>query len=138
MIKYQYATQKDYKFLKEKDRYISDDILKRKINCQEVIIAKDGEQNIGWLRYGYFWDSVPYMNMLHVLDSYRGQDIGTALVTYWENEMSSKGHKMVITSTMAVETSQQFYRKCGYVDVGGFLLEKEGLEVMFKKDLIKS
>ena len=136
MIKYQYAKQIDYEYLKEQERYIVNEMLERKIKHNEIIIAKNRGQIIGWLRFGFFWDSIPYMNLLHVLDSYRGQDIGTALVTFWENEMRSKGHKMVLTSTMAVESSQQFYRKCGYVDVGGFLLEKEGLELMLKKDLV--
>nr|MBA5586468.1 GNAT family N-acetyltransferase [Anaerobacillus isosaccharinicus] len=135
MITYHYAATNDYEYLKEKDRHVSAEMLERKIKYKEVIVAKDGDQIVGWLRFGYFWNVVPYMNLIHVLDSYRGLDVGTNLGTYWENEMRSKGHQMVLTSTMAVETSQQFYRKCRYVDVGGFLLEKEGLEIMFKKNL---
>ncbi|HXQ32508.1 MAG TPA: hypothetical protein VN843_00665 [Anaerolineales bacterium] len=38
---------------------------------------------IGWMRYGYFWDSIPFMNMLTVIENYRGRGMGTGLAIYW-------------------------------------------------------
>jgi hypothetical protein len=39
--------------------------------------------------------------------------------------MLSLGYHEVLTSTQVNETAQHFYRKLGYIDVGGFLLPSE-------------
>ena len=49
--------------------------------------------------------------------------------------MSKQGHKLCMLSTMANETSQNFYRSRGYKDIGGFVLEGEPLEIIMTKVL---
>lgn len=81
-----------------------------------ILVAEDSGKPIGWLRWGLFWDEIPFMNMLTVLSSNRGQGIGRALVTDWEKRMSRAGHSQVLTSTLADESAQNFYRAMGYTD----------------------
>lgn len=81
------------------------------------MIAKDQDNKIiGWLRYNYFWDNTPFMNMLYLNENYRNKGIGKEFVRFWENEMKIKGYKLVITPTLSNEQAQHFYRKLGYKD----------------------
>jgi ribosomal protein S18 acetylase RimI-like enzyme len=129
------ATQNEYAQLAGLDHHISKAMLAQKISQGEVIVAVQEAVVIGWLRYGYFWDSIPYMNMLTVLGEYRGQGIGTQLIAYWEAMLRDRGFIEVLTSTMANERSQFLYRKLGYQDCGALLLPGEPLEIILRKDL---
>lgn len=100
-----------------------------------ILIAEDNGNPIGWLRWGLFWDEIPFMNMLTVLSSNRGQGIGRALVTDWEKRMSRAGHSQVLTSTLADESAQNFYRAMGYTDAGVLLLPAEPSEIFLRRDL---
>ena len=90
---------------------------------------------VGWLRYGLFWDHIPFMNKLFLVEEYRGKGIGTRLVKYWEAEMRILGHKSTMTSTQVDESAQHFYRKMGYLDIGGFTYPEQALELMMLKRL---
>jgi ribosomal protein S18 acetylase RimI-like enzyme len=90
---------------------------------------------VGFLRWGLFWDQVPFMNLLWVLPDWRGQGIGTALVDAWEKSQRVAGHSMVLTSTVSAETAQHLYRRLGYVDSGALLLPDEPAELLLRKPL---
>jgi ribosomal protein S18 acetylase RimI-like enzyme len=125
----------DYVWLKNHDRYIPEEILKRKIELKEVYVVQEGSKLIGWLRYNLFWDSIPFMNMIYFLGVYRGKGLGKKLTYYWENEMKEKGFTNVLTSTLSNEEAQHFYRKIGYKEIGGFMYLNEPLEILFHKQL---
>jgi ribosomal protein S18 acetylase RimI-like enzyme len=129
------ATQAEYEQLAKLDYHISKEMLAHKINQGEVIVAMKDTLVIGWLRYGYFWDSIPYMNMLTVLEEYRGHGIGTQLIQYWENLLRNRGFTEVLTSTLANEHSQFLYRKLGYQDCGALILPDEPLEIILRKSI---
>lgn len=129
------ANMSDFDFLLSFDRHISKDVLENKINDCSIIVVYDDDQFVGWLRFNYFWDEHPFMNMLFVLDEYRNQGYGIKLVKYWEKLMFERGFSLCLLSTMANETSQGFYRKLGYKDIGGFVLEGEPMELIMSKTL---
>ena len=136
-MKIEYAgLEPAYNYLNENDKLISPTVLKRKIQHNEVIIIHDNAQIIGWLRFGYFWDLIPIMNMLSLDEEYRGRGLGSQLVTFWEKEMRIQGFKSVMTTTQSDEGAQHFYRKLGYKDAGAILLPDEALEIIFFKSLI--
>ena len=93
------AAQTDLPFLRENDSHIADEELVSVVQRGRILVAEDSDNPIGWLRWGLFWDEIPFMNMLTVLSSNRGQGIGRALVTDWEKRMSRAGHSQVLTST---------------------------------------
>ena len=132
----QYAENDDYLWLKEHDEHISEKILENKIKNKEVLVAKNDGKIIGWLRYNLFWDSIPFMNMICVLEEYWKMGIGKKLVNYWENEMIKNGYKNVLTSTQSNEEAQHFYRKLGYKEIGGFKYFDDPYEIIFQKILI--
>ncbi|WP_170311491.1 GNAT family N-acetyltransferase [Vallitalea okinawensis] len=130
-----YADMSCYAYLNDMDKHVDANMLKRKIESEEIIVARENNSIIGWLRFNYFWDNTPFMNMLWLEEAYRSQGIGKALVSFWEDEMKKQNFDLVMTSTLANESPQHFYRKLGYVDSGSLLLEAEPLEVIFVKKL---
>lgn len=129
------ATPAAYPQLIQLDQHVTPAIMRRKIEHGELIVAHEAATIIGWLRYGYFWDSIPFLNMLTVQEAYRGQGIGTRLVGYWEQTLRANGLTEVLTSTLANERGQFLYRKLGYVDCGALLLPHEPLEIVMRKTL---
>jgi N-acetylglutamate synthase-like GNAT family acetyltransferase len=131
-----YAENKDYLWLKENDKHISDEIMKTKIAAREIYVVEEDNELTGWLRYNLFWDNIPFMNLLFILEEHRRKGTGKILVHHWEKDMKDKGYKNVLTSTRSDEEAQHFYRKMGYVEIGGFKFSDEPLEIIFCKTLI--
>lgn len=129
------ATTADVAVLTEHDRHITYANLLDAINHNRIYIAEADGSFVGWLRYGLFWDSIPFMNMLYLLDDYRGMGYGRALVEYWEGAMRDSGYKTVMTSTQSDEYAQHFYWHLGYRTIGGFLLGDDPYEVILGKDV---
>ncbi|MGG7098503.1 GNAT family N-acetyltransferase [Clostridium sardiniense] len=135
-MKIEYASELDFQYILDNDKHISKELLNTKIKTKEIIIVRNHDnKNIGWLRYGYFWDNTPFMNMLYIDENYRNNGIGKDLINFWENAMKNKGYKLVMTSTLSNENSQHFYRKLEYKDAGSLLLEDEPLEIIFTKKI---
>ncbi len=135
MIHFTYADRDCLAYLKRSDKHLTEDMLLRKIANEEIIIMKEEEIIIGLLRYSLFWDIIPFMNYLMIDKLYRRKGFGKLLVEFWEKEMRNKDYEVVITSTMSTESAQHFYRKIGYKEAGCLLLEEEGLEILFKKEI---
>lgn len=127
------GSARDIDILHRCDTHISEEMLKDKIACRRILIAESGGEFAGWLRYGMFWDEMPFINMLYVLEKFRGKGIGTLLVTSWEQSMRSHGYSIFLTSTQAEESAQHFFRKQGYSDLGGFFPFGEGYELIMGK-----
>ncbi len=130
-----YADIQDLPVLKENDKHISEAELRNIIPAKRVFVMHKDDNFTGWLRFGLFWDNIPFMNMLYILDRYRRKGYGAELVSFWEKEMAKEGYTRVLTSTQSDEQSQFFYRKIGYTECGALLLPKEPLEMFFIKDL---
>ena len=113
---------------------ISREELGNSIKAGRVLVLLEGDTLVGWLRYNLFWDNTPFLNMLYVLEPYRGKGYGTMLVGHWEAEMAAGSYGRVLTSTLSNELAQHFYRKHGYEDCGALKLPKEPLEILFRKD----
>jgi GNAT superfamily N-acetyltransferase len=139
-VHFRFASVNDVETLIQHDNHIHEAIIRDKIARNEIIVAYDGETFAGWLRYGLFWDMIPFMNMLFLLPEYRGRGIGRRLVEHWENLMLEQGYKTVMTSTQQNECAQHFYNALGYVAIGGFIqshepISNESYEIILSKVL---
>ena len=130
-----YAADNDFELLSKYDKHVCETELKNCIITKRILIMFRDDIFIGWLRFNLFWDNIPFMNMLYLLEEYRGKGYGSQLVSFWENEMLKSKYKMVLTSTQSNEQAQFFYRKIGYVDCGSLLLPREPLEIILLKNL---
>ena len=131
-----FAGEEDYGYLAKHDRHVRPEILQEKVGRGEVIMLSEGERQVGWLRYGHFWDELPFINMLWVEEACRGRGLGRRLVEFWEGEMRKQGYEKVMTSSLANEQAQHFFRRVGYQDCGALLLPGEPVEIVFIKVLV--
>ena len=129
------ATSGDVSWLVTNDEHVSRAVIENKVQRGECLVARCDGVNVGWLRWSYFWDEIPFMNMLKVDAAHRGQQHGRTLVLAWEQRMLALGVDRVLTSSLSDETAQHFYRKLGYRDTGSLLLPGEALEIIFSKQL---
>ena len=129
------AKREDMVFLGKYDRHIASPELETCVRLRRIFVAEQDENPVGWLRYGLFWDNTPFLNLLFVLESWRGMGFGKALIAHWEDEMRKSGYSRVLTSTQSDESAQTFYRKLGYTDCGALLLPGEPLEILLRKEL---
>ncbi len=129
------ASNSDLPFLFEADRHLSREVQTQLVSLGRVMVAEVDGVAVGLLRWGLFWDQVPFMNLLWVVSERRGQGVGTSLIRTWEKSQAAAGHAFVLTSTVAAETAQHLYRRLGYVDTGALLLPDEPTELILRKDL---
>jgi len=129
------ATDADFDFLTAHDRHIAPEELRRAIAAGRILLALQDGQPAGWLRWNLFWDNTPFMNLLYLLEGFRGQGLGRLLVSCWEEQMRRAGHALLMTSTQANEPAQLFYRHLGYRDVGGFMLPGEPYELILIREI---
>ena len=129
------ATARDAGALSALDKHISADALRESLAGARVLVLCDGEEIAGWLRWSLFWDEIPFMNLLYLLEPYRGRGLGRRLVETWEAALRGAGYAQALTSTQADECAQHFYRRLGYADIGAFALPGEALELMLRKAL---
>lgn len=131
-----YADTEDLNILRKYDTHIQTAQLQLSINEGRVLIAEENASFAGWLRYNLFWDSMPFINMLYFLESYRNKGWGREILRFFEHEMVKKGYKKILTSTLSSERAQFFYRKNGYIDCGSLILPDEPLEIILMKEII--
>ena len=135
-VEIEYADGRDLGYLQRHDELVPPDTTRDKIARREVIVVRVDGSSIGWLRFGYLWDTVPFMNLLFVEEGRRSQGYGSRMIGFWESEMRARGCDLVMTSSQADERAQHLYRRLGYRDCGSLLFPGQiPLEVVFVKSL---
>ena len=133
-----YVELDDKKRWYELDQHLPEEIFAEKVRTnQGYVLVEDGVV-IGILRYNLFWDNTPFCTMLFIDDGYRGKGYGKQMMEYWEQDMKTKGYGMLMTSTQVDEDAQHFYRKLGYKDAGGFIVDVPGFEQPMEMIMIKA
>ena len=144
------AQSKDKQKIAKLDSHIPSPRLGECILNGQVYVLKDdsiknGGQNhrvknpvVGVLRYSLFWQTIPFLDLLYIDETYRKRGFGTQMMREWESHMAMQGYKYIMTSTQADEDAWRFYEKLGYHKVGGFIPpEQEAEEWMYVKELEK-
>jgi ribosomal protein S18 acetylase RimI-like enzyme len=130
------ATEEDLDFLVEHDRHLTRSAMLDKVRRDEVYLVVQESEPIGWARYNLFWDLVPFLTNIHILQNHRRRGFGTQLIRHWEGQMKGQGFTFVLTSTQADEDAQFFYRKVGYADSGSILFPGQAAtEIVLLKHL---
>ena len=135
-IRYIQTSDKDFWF--SLDRHLPETEFDKKVrDRQGYVLLRDGKP-LSLLRYNLFWDNTPFCTMLYVAFAFQRQGYGKKLMEYWEKDMKARGYSMVLTSTQVDEQAQHFYRKLGYKDCGGFVVDIAGQEQPMELFLIKA
>ncbi len=110
----------------------------KKVREQMGYVLLEDEAVIGVLRYNLFWDNSPFCTMLFVKEEFQNKGYGRKLMEFWEKDMKALGYGMIMTSTQVDEDAQHFYRKLGYKDSGGLLIDIVGYEQPMELFFIKA
>lgn len=139
MLKIRYLTVSDKEFWYRLDKHLPETEFENKVHTKRGYILLLDEKPIGLLRYNLFWDNTPFCTMLFVDPEYQRKGYGKQLMEYWENDMKQQGYGMLLTSTQVDEEAQHFYRKLGYKDCGGFVIDvpeyAQPMEMFFLKSI---
>ena len=138
MIEIRYVQEKDKEFWLRLDHHLSEAEFFKKIRDKMGYILYEDNIPIGILRYNLFWDNTPFCTMLYIDEEYQGKGYGRQLMEFWESEMRLIGYGMIMTSTQVDENAQHFYRKLGYKDKGGLIVDVPGYEQPMEMFLIKA
>ena len=123
MLEIRYVQLQDKAFWYSLDKHLPEAEFANKVRDKKGYVLFDNKKPIGLLRYNLFWDNTPFCTMLFIDWCAQGKGYGKALMEYWENDMKAQGYGMLLTSTQVDENAQHFYRKLGYKDCGGFVID---------------
>ena len=138
MIEIRYVQAEDKVFWYSLDKHLPEKEFENKVTHKRGYILSDCGKPIGLLRYNLFWDYTPFCTLLFVDSEYQGKGYGKKLMEYWEADMKANGYGMLLTSTHVDEDAQHFYRKLGYKDCGGFVVDIPGYEQPMELFMIKA
>ena len=138
MTEIRYAQMGDKEFWYSLDRHLPDAEFKNKVRDRRAYVLGLDGRPIGLLRYNLFWDNTPFCTMLFIDGAYQRRGYGKRLMEFWETDMRAQGYGMLLTSTQVDENAQHFYRKLGYKDCGGFVIDIPGYAQPMELFLIKS
>jgi ribosomal protein S18 acetylase RimI-like enzyme len=133
-----HAVADDLDMVKHSD-WLDCDKLAVKIQSREVIVCSDNGQITGILRWGWFWDHLPFINFIWVEEGFRREGRARRMVAKLQAGTEGKNYGMILASTQSDELDgQKFFRGIGFVDAGGFTIRSQALEVVLVKNLIES
>ena len=137
MLSVRHVEKSDEAFWFSLDAHLSKEEFLRKVEQKRGYVLIDDQVPVGLLRYQLFWDQFPFCTLLFIQPDKQKQGCGRSLMSFWEQEMRTLGHQMVMTSTQVDEEAQHFYRKLGYQEAGSLILSipaySQPMEIFFVK-----
>jgi GNAT superfamily N-acetyltransferase len=130
------AETRDFDFL-EPHVYLRPEILRRKIEWGEFVIAGKDSEPVGFLQLEYLWSLVPYIALIRVLPEYQRQGIGRRMLKFAEDFLRDGGHRYIYSSSQADEAEPQtWHRHVGFEECGFIAGINEGTgEIFFRKKI---
>lgn len=139
MLTIRYLKSSDKTFWYRLDQHLPEKEFDHKVQTKRGYILLLNDKPIGLLRYNLFWDNTPFCTMVFVDWEYQRKGYGRKLIEYWEHDMKAQGYQMLLTSTQVDEEAQHVYRKLGYKDCGGFVIDipefAQPMEMFFIKPI---
>lgn len=137
MTRISYVQESDRAFWYQLDRHLPEAEFERKVRERRGYVLREEEIPVGVLRYNLFWDNTPFCTLLYVAREFQRRGYGRKLMEHWEQDMRAQGYGMLLTSTQVDEEAQHFYRRLGYRDCGGLLVDVPGYEQPMELFLVK-
>jgi len=132
-----YVQTEDKDFWYTLDRHLPEEEFAGKVRDKRGYVLLEDGRPVGILRYNLFWDNIPFCTLLFVDWKFQKKGYGRMLMEHWEKDMKAQGYGMLLTSTQVDEQAQHFYRKAGYKDCGGFVVDIPGYEQPMELFLVK-
>lgn len=138
MAAVRYVREEDREFWFRLDRHLPEEEFEKKVRDKMGYILLEGSVPVALLRYNLFWDNTPFCTLLFVDWKYQRRGYGKQIMEFWERDMKSRGYGMIMTSTQTDEEAQHFYRKLGYQDAGGLVINIPGYEQPMEMFFLKA
>ena len=117
--------------------YVSEDLLRRKIEADDFVIAVSESELLGFVQLEYLWSKVPYLALIRVLNGHHRRGVGKALLGFVEERLREKGHTVLYSSSQADEPEpQEWHRHVGFTECGVIKEINDGIdEIFFRKTI---
>ncbi len=114
---------------------LSEAILRRKIEWQEIIVACKEQSQVGYAHIDYLWSYVPFIATIWVGESERNQGVGRTILAFLEKDACMRGGEVIYSSSQCGEVEPQaWYRRVGFEECGILSGHNEGVgEILFRK-----
>jgi len=113
------ADADDLGWYEAEDRTIPAEVVRRKIEAQEIFIAELGGRRAGHLRLDFLWSKFPFIALIRVLPEFRRHGIGQGLLEFVEARLRDKGHDTLYSSSQVNEPeAQAWHRHLGFEECG--------------------
>jgi N-acetylglutamate synthase-like GNAT family acetyltransferase len=132
-----FARLEDLSQLKAADWLSNESKILEKIERNEIIVIDEAGQITGLLRYSWFWDYLPFINLIWVEEGFRREGRATRLIQRLEEASKGINGGMILASTQSDEDGQKFFRKVGFIDSGGFAMKGQAFELIMIKYIDK-
>jgi GNAT superfamily N-acetyltransferase len=136
-VSVRFAVQADLDFVR-RDGFIPTEVVMRKIDLGQVVVAEVDRQRAGYLRLEYLWSLVPYVALIWVVPEHRKQGLGKAMLAFVCEFLHESGHDALYSSSQVDEPEPQaWHRHVGFEECGVIAgLNEGGIgEVFFRKRL---
>ena len=133
------AADSDKKFVMSIDSHVNETGYANRVYTKSGYVIWEKDRRIGIIAHCILWEKIPFLNLLYIKEADRGKGYAMQAMLCWENEMKAQGYKMTLVSTQVDEGAQHLYRKLGYIDCGGLVLNDtpfdQPLELFLRKVL---
>lgn len=92
------AAEADLTWCLATDGHLQDADLLPKIRAHEILVAESDGVLAGLLRFDLMWSAVPFIAQLRVVETYRRQGVGQALLQAVEEKARERGCIAVLSS----------------------------------------
>jgi GNAT superfamily N-acetyltransferase len=115
----------------------SAEVLRTAIAEGKVVVAASGGGLAGYVRWDYFWGSIPLCLMLRVKPDHQRRGIGRRLFEHIEANFRERSCTFLLSSTEATnEGSQRFHEACGFRQIGTLTeLGQDVPEIFYRRDI---
>ena len=129
----------DKAFVMSIDTHVNEEQYANRVLTKSGYVIWDGDEPVGLMHHAVLWDNLPFLNLIYIREECREKGYGTEAMRLWEEDIKNRGYKMVLISTQVDEDAQHWYRKLGYVDCGGLLMNgtpfEQPMEMFMRKVL---
>jgi L-amino acid N-acyltransferase YncA len=121
-------------------KYIDPNRIKRKIKGKEIILAKNGNDMVGLLKFTYFWSTRPYIEFIFVNENLRGMGIGRQLLDFLEHYLIENEYAYVFSSSEEKDSHAiSWHKRNGFKEMGVLkdlnLPHDDTAEIFFSKKI---
>ncbi|MBY6277501.1 MAG: N-acetyltransferase [Symbiobacterium thermophilum] len=120
------------------DPYLPGPAFAHKIALHELLLVERAGRTIGYVRLEYIWGKIPYIGLIWLEPTHRGQGIGRAVLAFVEAHLRERGYTFLLSSCQVNEPEPQaWHRAVGFRECGLIAGINDGGigEVFFRKEL---